>query len=66
MGMTDSDVHWVQLLGNLGVHEADYAFDRGGVRCVGDFTPWQITYRWSTSPSRPAAPHSGCRSARSE
>lgn len=29
LGMTDSDAHWVQFMGNLGVHEAGY-LDGGG------------------------------------
>jgi hypothetical protein len=29
LGMTDSDAHWLQFLGNLGVHEAGY-LDGGG------------------------------------
>jgi hypothetical protein len=29
LGMTDSDAHWLQFLGNLGVHEAGF-LDGGG------------------------------------
>jgi hypothetical protein len=29
LGMTDSDAHWMQFMGNLGVHEAGY-LDGGG------------------------------------